>query len=77
MERNMGTADRLIRGLVAAPVLFFLASGRGSVKNRLVRTLLGAMAVAMTGAAVTASCPIYSPLGVCTVKRPAEPVQAA
>jgi len=60
MKKNMGTTDRWLRALVAAPVLVVLALvvGAGSVLG-IVALVLAAVMVAT---AVVGVCPLYVPM---------------
>jgi hypothetical protein len=64
MKHNMGTVDRLVRALVAAPLLIVLGFvlGTGSVLGIVAFVLAGIM---LTTAAV-GYCPAYVPFGIST-----------
>lgn len=64
MRLNMGTADRVIRAFVVAPVLLVVAAvvGFGTVAG-IIATVL---AVVMLGTAAVGSCPLYLPFHVNT-----------
>lgn len=67
MIKNMGKADRTIRGFVIAPVLLVLslvAVEPGST----VGIVLIALAAVMAGTAAIGTCPLYMPFGVSTCK---------
>jgi hypothetical protein len=64
MTRNMGTRDRLLRGLVVAPTALTVAGLVGAT-SLLGLALLAAAAV-MVATAATGFCPLYVLLGVDT-----------
>lgn len=68
MRRNVGLLDRLVRGLVVAPLalLLFLLSSSGSVAGL---AAVAVLALAVT-TSLTGSCPVYASLGVSTRRRP-------
>jgi hypothetical protein len=61
MKPNMGSPDRLVRGLVVAPLALIVAFvlGIGSVAG----VILVAVAVIMAVTAVVGFCPLYRVLG--------------
>ena len=63
MQKNMGTADRLIRSLaaVAVGVLYFTGTFSGTVA-----AVLGVFAGIFLLTSLVAWCPMYAPLGVST-----------
>lgn len=65
MTKNMGTADRLIRTLIAAAiaVLYFTGKISGTVA-----ILLGIVAVAFLVTSFVGWCPGYLPFGLSTRK---------
>ena len=67
MRMNMGTADRLIRAFVVAPLLLVVAYavGFGTVLG-IIATVL---AVVMVGTAAVGSCPLYLPIHVDTHRK--------
>ncbi len=62
MTKNEGIIDRLLRGMIVAPVALILAFvvGIGSVAG----VLLAAAAVIMAVTAVVGFCPLYRLIGV-------------
>jgi uncharacterized membrane protein len=65
LEQNVGTIDRAVRAIVALIVLFVLVkSGKVSLLAALV-LLAGGM---LLSSATSGVCPLYSELGICTVK---------
>lgn len=66
MKKNMGTADRLIRTLVAigVAILYFTGSIGGTLA-----ILLGLVAVVFLLTSFMGSCPAYMPLGLSTCKK--------
>lgn len=67
MHRNMGSADRIVRALIVAPVLLILALiiGPSSVAG----VVLFVFAVVMLATAALGFCPLYVPFGVNTCRR--------
>jgi len=67
MKKNMGTADRLIRSLIAIGigVLYFT----GYISGRLA-IILGVVAVVFLLTSLVGRCPGYIPLGLSTHKEP-------
>ena len=65
MQKNMGTADRLIRSLAAVGVgaLYFTGTISGTLAG-----ILGVFAGIFLLTSVVSWCPIYAPLGVSTRK---------
>ena len=63
MKKNMGTADRVVRVLVAlaVAVLYFAGSISGFVA-----IVLGVVAVVFLATSFTGYCPGYVPLGIST-----------
>ena len=64
MEKNMGKADRLVRGLVVAPLAVVLAAlaGLGSILG----VVLLVVAAIMALTAVVGFCPLYRVVGMTT-----------
>lgn len=67
MQKNMGTADRLIRALVLAPaaIAAALLVGPGTLGGI---ALLG-VAVVMLATSAVGFCPLYAPFGIRTCPR--------
>ena len=67
MKKNMGTADRVLRTLIAIGigVLYFTGRIGGTLA-----VILGAVAVVFLVTSFLARCPGYMPLGVSTRKEP-------
>jgi hypothetical protein len=63
MTKNMGTADRTIRIILAA--LFFILIWVGAVKGALLWALV-VLGVVFLGTAAMGTCPLYIPLGIST-----------
>lgn len=63
MKKNMGTADRLVRTLIALAIAVLWATG---VISGLVAIILGIIALVFLLTSLTAKCPGYVPLGVST-----------
>jgi hypothetical protein len=72
MKQNMGTADRIIRAVVVAPVLLVIAYlvGFASVGG----VIAAVLAVVMLGTAAVGFCPLYAPFHLHTDHR--HPVDA-
>lgn len=64
MKKNMGTADRVIRGVVAIliGILFFTGQIGGTLA-----VILGIVAVAFLLTSITGVCPTYMPFGISTI----------
>ncbi len=71
MTRNMGNIDRLVRGLLAAPVALILAFvvGIGSVAG----VILVVAALVMAVTAVVGFCPLYKLIGLSTERHTVAP----
>lgn len=67
MKKNMGTADRVIRILVAVVIGFLYFTDRISGALAII---LGIIAVALVVTSLVARCPAYCPLGLSTCKEP-------
>lgn len=69
MGRNEGTADRVVRGLVIAPIALIaaVAVGLGTVAG----VVLAVVGVVMALTAAVGFCPLYRLVGVCTCRLPA------
>lgn len=65
MKPNMGTADRLIRTVIALAIVALLLSGRLSGTLAIV---LGVVAMVFLVTSAVARCPGYLPLGISTCK---------
>ncbi|WP_142713860.1 YgaP family membrane protein [Fodinibius sediminis] len=66
MKKNMGTADRLIRTILAIVVglLYFLDVISGTTA-----LILGILAVVFLLTSLVSTCPLYMPFGLSTRKR--------
>lgn len=69
MGRNEGTADRVVRGLVVAPIALIaaVAVGLGTVAG----VVLAVVGVVMALTAAVGFCPLYRLVGVSTCRLPA------
>ncbi|MBJ7518305.1 MAG: DUF2892 domain-containing protein [Solirubrobacteraceae bacterium] len=67
MAQNMGTADRIVRAAVVAPLLLILALV--VVNSTVIGVALVALAGVMLLTAAVGSCPLYVPFGVSTCAR--------
>jgi len=65
MKKNMGSADRIIRTVVAllVAVLYFTGVISGTVA-----IILGVLAVAFLLTSLVGTCPLYLPVGLSTKK---------
>lgn len=66
MKKNMGTADRTVRILVALAIAILLFTGRIS---GVVALVLGIVAAAFLVTSLVGSCPAYLPFGLSTCGR--------
>ncbi|MET6999890.1 YgaP family membrane protein [Chitinophaga defluvii] len=66
MKKNMGTADKTIRILIAVVigVLYFTNTISGTVA-----IILGILAVAFVLTSFISFCPLYLPFGISTLKK--------
>lgn len=69
MGHNEGTADRVVRGLVVAPIALIaaVAVGLGTVAG----VVLAVVGVVMALTAAVGFCPLYRLVGVSTCRLPA------
>jgi uncharacterized membrane protein len=67
MKQNMGTADRIIRAIVVAPVLLVIAYFVGFAT--VVGVIATVLAVVMLGTAAVGFCPLYLPFHLHTDHR--------
>ena len=63
MKHNMGTADRIVRGVIAIVLVYLVFS---KTVDGILAVILGIVAVAMVVTAVVAYCPPYALLGINT-----------
>lgn len=66
MTKNMGTADRVIRSVIALAVVVLYFTGRISGT---VAILLGIVAIAFLVTSLVGWCPSYLPFGISTRKQ--------
>ena len=66
MKKNMGTADRIIRAIIAVAivVLYFADQITGTAA-----IVLGILAVILLATSITGVCPAYAPFGISTIKK--------
>lgn len=66
MKKNMGTADRVIRTIIAIviAVLYFAGTISGAVA-----AVLGIFALVFLLTSAVGFCPLYGPLGISTKKK--------
>jgi hypothetical protein len=74
MKPNMGTADRVVRILVAVAIGILYFTGRISGT---LATVLGVVAVVFVLTSLVGRCPAYLPFGLSTCRPPASPGAAA
>jgi len=67
MKTNMGTLDRVLRTVVALVIAALYYTGKISGT---VAIVLGAFAVIFLLTSFVSFCPLYTPLGISTVKAP-------
>ncbi|HSL65052.1 MAG TPA: DUF2892 domain-containing protein [Gaiellaceae bacterium] len=67
MQRNMGTADRLVRGILIAPAATIAAVAAGAAT--LAGVVLLVLAAIMLVTALTGFCPLYRLFGIDTLGR--------
>ena len=67
MKENMGTADRLIRALIAIGIAGLYFTGRISGTLAII---LGVVAVVFLLTSLVGRCPGYLPLGLSTRRKP-------
>ena len=65
MKKNMGTADRLIRALIAVGIAVLYFTG---VIDGTLTVILGIVAVVFLLTSLVGRCPAYVPLGISTQK---------
>lgn len=66
MKKNMGSADRVVRLLLAAVVVVLLATG--AISGTLA-VILGILAVIFVVTSAISFCPLYLPFGISTKKK--------
>lgn len=66
MKKNMGTADRVIRAIVAVVIGFLYFTG--AISGTLA-VILGIVAVAFLLTSIIGVCPSYMPFGISTMKK--------
>ena len=67
MKKNMGTADQVVRILIALTIAVLYFTG---VISGIIAIILGVIAVVFLLTSVTAKCPGYLPLGISTRRKP-------
>jgi uncharacterized membrane protein len=67
MKQNMGTADRIIRAVVVAPILLVIAYLVGFAS--VIGVIATVLAIVMLGTAAVGFCPLYAPFHVHTDHR--------
>ena len=66
MKKNMGTADRIIRVIIAAIFVIMYATG---VVDGIFGVVLVALGVIFTLTSVVGFCPLYAPFGISTLRK--------
>jgi hypothetical protein len=66
VKKNMGTIDRVIRGILAVVIiaLYFAGSISG-----LAAVILGVFSLVLLVTSITGVCPLYTPFGISTMKK--------
>jgi len=67
MKPNMGTADRVVRAIVAVVIAFLYFTGRISGTAAVV---LAVIAVVFLATSLAGRCPLYVPFGISTRREP-------
>lgn len=67
MKKNMGTADRTVRVLIAVAIGALWLTG---VISGTVGTILAVLAIVFLLTSAMATCPLYMPFGLSTRKKP-------
>lgn len=73
MKQNLGTADRVIRTVIALVIVVLLLTGQLSGTLAII---LGIVAAVFLVTSAFARCPTYLPFGISTRKEPAAPPPA-
>jgi Na+(H+)/acetate symporter ActP len=66
MKKNMGTADRVLRTILAVVVAILYFAGQISGTAAII---LGILAVIFLLTSAVGFCPLYAPFGISTVKK--------
>jgi len=66
MKKNMGTADRIVRTLIAVVIGILLLNG---TLSGLLGTILGLGAIVFLATSLFSFCPLYVPLKISTLKK--------
>ena len=66
MKKNLGTADRVIRTIVAIVVGFLILNG---TLSGLAAIILGILAVVLLLTSLFSFCPMYAPFKISTAKK--------
>ena len=66
MIKNMGSADRLVRSLVAVIVLGLILA---DVVTGTLAWVMGIASVIFVATSLMGSCPLYGPLGISTLRK--------
>ena len=68
MKINMGSADRMIRAILAVVIIAFLAFSESITADSTWFWVLGVIAVLLLGTTLFRFCPMYLPFGIRTTK---------
>lgn len=74
MEKNLNTADRIVRTIAALVIAFFLLNG---TITGTVGIALAVVAIVLFGTGAISFCPIYAMLGISTRKKAKQSKAAA
>ena len=66
MKKNMGTADRVIRAIIAVAIIALYFAGQITGTAAII---LGILAVILLATSITGVCPAYGPFGISTLKK--------
>lgn len=66
MIKNMGSADRLVRSLVAVVVLGLILA---DVVTGTLAWVMGIASVVFVATSLMGSCPLYGPFGISTLRK--------
>ncbi len=69
MQKNLSTADRIVRAVAGLVIAFFLLNG---TITGTVGIILAVVALVLLGTGAISFCPLYAMLGITTRKKPEE-----
>lgn len=70
MKKNMGSADRIVRILIAAVIILLYFTNQ---INGITAIILGALAIIFVATSFMGFCPLYLPFRISTRKKTSEP----